>query len=156
MKAQVNQQFNFSFEQASFDWDCVEVRSGQFHVLYKGRSVVADVIDANSSEKRFVIRINNSNYSVQLKDQFDELLSSLGIGGPSGQQHGEIKAPMPGRVLAVVVSVGAVVTKGDGVLVLEAMKMENVIRSPADGVVKSIAVQNGTTVEKGEVLLDIE
>jgi biotin carboxyl carrier protein len=156
MKAQVNEQFNFSFEQTDFDWDCLEVRAGQFHILYKGQSLVADVVAANSSEKTFVIRINNSNYSVQLKDQFDELLHSLGMDNLNSQQHGEIKAPMPGRVLEVVVSVGAAVTKGDGVLVLEAMKMENVIKSPADGVVKSIAVQNGATVEKGEVLLEFE
>lgn len=156
MKAQVNEQFNFSFEQTDFDWDCAKVKDGQFHVLYKGQSLVADVIDANPSEKTFVIRINNSNYSVQLKDRFDELLHSLGMDSLNSQKHSEIKAPMPGRVLEVIASVGAAVSKGGAVFVLEAMKMENVIKSPADGVVKSIAVQNGATVEKNEVLLKFE
>ena len=156
MKAQVNEQFDFSFESNDFDWNCVEVRDGQFHVLFKGRSLVADVVEVNTTEKNLVIRINNNNYSVQLKDEYDELLQSLGMDSLNNQKESEIKAPMPGRVLDIMLSAGNSVVKGDGVLVLEAMKMENVIKSPTDGVVKKIAVLKGQAVEKNEVLVEFE
>ena len=156
MKARVNEQFDFSFESNSFDWSCVEVREGQFHILFKGQSLVADVVEVNTAEKTFVIRINNNNYNVRLKDQYDELLLSLGMDSLNNQKESEIKAPMPGRVLDIMLSEGCSVVKGDGVLVLEAMKMENVIKSPTDGVIKKIAVVKDQAVEKNEVLVEFE
>lgn len=156
MKAQVNEQFDFSFESNDFDWNCVEVRDGQFHILFKGQSLVAGVVEANTAEKTFVIRINNNNYTLQLKDQYDELLQSLGMDSLNNQKESEIKAPMPGRVLDIMLSAGSSVVKGDGVLVLEAMKMENVIKSPTDGVIKKIAVIKDQAVEKNEVLVEFE
>ena len=63
---------------------------------------------------------------------------------------------MPGRVLDIMLSAGSSVVKGDGVLILEAMKMENVIKSPADGVIKKIAVVKDQAVEKNEVLVELE
>ena len=156
MKARVNEQFDFSFKNNDFDWNCVEVRVGQFHIIYKGQSLVADVIDVNTTEKTFVIRINNNNYGVQLKDRYDELLQSLGMDGFNNQKESEIKAPMPGRVLDIMLRVGSSVVKGDGVLVLEAMKMENVIKSPTDGVIKKITVVKDQAVEKNEVLIELE
>ena len=156
MKARVNEQFDFFFEGNNFNWNCVEVKEGQFHIIFKGRSLVADVVEANKSEKTFVIRINNNNYTVQLKDQYDELLQSLGMDRLNNQKDSEIKAPMPGRVLDIMLSAGCSVFKGDGVLVLEAMKMENVIKSPRDGVIKKIVVLKGQAVEKNEVLVEFE
>lgn len=156
MKAQVNEHFDFSFEDNRFDWDCVKIKDGQFHILFKGQSLVADVVEANTAEKAFVIRINNNNYNVQLKDQYDELLQSLGMDNLNNQKESEIKAPMPGRVLDIMLSVGDTVVKGDGVLVLEAMKMENVIKSPTDGIIKKIAVTKEQAVEKNEVLIEFE
>ena len=156
MKARVNKQFDFSFESNDFDWSCVKVREGQFHILFKGQSLVADVVETNTAKKTFLIRINNNNYSVQLKDQYDELLQSLGMNSLKNQKELEIKAPMPGRVLDIMLSTGSSVVKGDGVLVLEAMKMENVIKSPIDGVIKNIAVVKNQTVEKNEVLVEFE
>ena len=156
MKVQVNECFNFSFDGNDFDWDCIEVKEGQFHILFKGQSLVADVIEANTNEKLFVIRINNNSYNVRLKDRYDELLQSLGMDMLNNQKQSKIKAPMPGRVLDVLLSEGDSVVKGDGVLVLEAMKMENVIKSPTDGVVKRIAVEKNQAVEKNEVLIEFE
>ena len=68
----------------------------------------------------------------------------------------DLKAPMPGLVLEVSVEGGQQVSKGDGLLILEAMKMENVIKSPTDGVIKSISVNKGETVEKNQLILNFE
>jgi len=67
-----------------------------------------------------------------------------------------IKAPMPGLVLDVLVESGQTITKGDQLLILEAMKMENVLKAAGDGVVKSIEIKKGNTVEKGQILVEME
>ena len=104
----------------------------------------------------FIIRINNNNYSIQIKDKYDELLQSLGMDMLNNQKESDIKAPMPGRVLDIMLDIGSSVVKGESVLVLEAMKMENVIKSPTDGVVKRITVGKNQAVEKNEVLIEFE
>lgn len=78
--------------------------------------------------------------------------------GGHGHQHaaGELTAPMPGQVRAVNVREGEAVTKGQTLLVLEAMKMEIRIHAPFDGVVSSISVEVGQTVEREQVLLNVE
>jgi biotin carboxyl carrier protein len=68
----------------------------------------------------------------------------------------EIKSPMPGLVLDILVQPGDVIKKGDQVLVLEAMKMENIIKSQTDAVVKSVPIEKGVAVEKGQVLVKFE
>ncbi len=154
MKARVNKRFDFSFDNNEFDWDCVDIKDGEFHILFNGRSFVACLVEARPSRKEFVFRINNNNYHVLLKDKYDELLHSLGMDGFNSHQEREIKAPMPGRVLDVMLGVGDFVKKGDSVVVLEAMKMENVIKSPTDGIIKRVVVLKGCVVDKNDVLIE--
>ena len=68
----------------------------------------------------------------------------------------EIKTAMPGKVVRILVGVGDAVQKGDGVLVVEAMKMQNEMKSPKDGIVKEIRTTEGSTVNAGEILAVIE
>jgi biotin carboxyl carrier protein len=82
------------------------------------------------------------------------LLKSLGFDDLNAKKVNEIKAPMPGLVLDVRVSEGDTVKKGDAILVLEAMKMENIIKSPTDGIIKKINVKKGVAVEKNQVLIN--
>ena len=65
----------------------------------------------------------------------------------------DVKAPMPGLILDIKVRPGQEVKKGDPILILEAMKMENILKSPGDGVVKEIKVQTRQNVEKNQVLI---
>jgi len=65
----------------------------------------------------------------------------------------DIKAPMPGMVLNILVDEGQEVKKGDALIVLEAMKMENILKSPVDGVIKKIAINKGVAVEKNQLLI---
>jgi biotin carboxyl carrier protein len=75
------------------------------------------------------------------------------VAAPAGAQT--IKAPMPGTILKVNVSNGQAVKKGDVLMVLEAMKMENEILAPNDGTVSSVNVAQGATVESGSVLCSL-
>ncbi len=72
------------------------------------------------------------------------------------QQSGGLEAPMPGKVIKVGVTPGQAVRKGEEVLVIEAMKMENALRAPRDGVVRSVSARVGEMVTPGVVLVDLE
>lgn len=152
MKAIVNNSFEFTFDD-SFRWDCIEVKDNQFHILYKNQSYVANVVSTNFSEKTVEVLINNRSYLVALQDKFDLLLDQLGMTMDSASKDNDVKAPMPGRILDVLVSEGKPVSAGDSLIVLEAMKMENVIKSPRDGTIKAINVSANESVEKNTVLL---
>lgn len=79
-------------------------------------------------------------------------------GGRATRRHlaGGLEAPMPGKVIAVNVAPGKTVKKGDELLVVEAMKMENAIRAPRDGTIKSVAARVGDMVGPGMVLVELE
>ena len=155
MKGIVNKRFDFELNKV-IDWDIVEVNDGSFHIVYNNKSFVADVLTHDSKNKSFEIMINNNTYSVQLKDSFDELLHDLGMDIGSYNKGDDLKAPMPGRVLEILVNEGDSVAEGDGLIVLEAMKMENVIKSNREGVLKSIQTAVGDSVEKNAILLSFE
>jgi biotin carboxyl carrier protein len=104
----------------------------------------------------FVIKVNGHTYQVKAQDQLDLLLEKMGIANGGARQVKEVKAPMPGLILHIQTSVGAVVKKGDVLLILEAMKMENAIKSPVDGTIKAIPVTKGKSVEKNQILLQFE
>jgi biotin carboxyl carrier protein len=112
-----------------------------------------EVISFNHTEKKAEIKVNNNIYSVTAKDQFDILLDQLGLSNLNAAKVSDVKAPMPGLVLKVFAAEGAEVKKGDNLFVLEAMKMENIIKSPADAIVKTVKIKPGQKVEKGEILM---
>jgi biotin carboxyl carrier protein len=136
-----------------FSWDVIEVKNGSFHVIKNNRSYTVEVIKADLNDKIFLVSVNGNKYQLNVKDKFDELLKSLGLDNLKSKKVNEIKAPMPGLVLDIRVSEGTEVKKGDPILVLEAMKMENILKSPTDGVVKTINVKKGIAVEKNQVLI---
>jgi biotin carboxyl carrier protein len=79
----------------------------------------------------------------------------MGIDSAGGKKVNDIKAPMPGMVLKVMVENGQQIQKGDALIVLEAMKMENILKAPSDGVIKKIHIVKGDKVEKNQVLLKL-
>ena len=84
------------------------------------------------------------------------LKTALASGAEAGEDSGHVAAPMPGKLIAVHVAEGAEVAKGDPLMVLEAMKMEHVIRAPDDGVIAALHYGPGDQVEEGADLLLFE
>ena len=93
---------------------------------------------------------------VAIEDERTRHIRSLAGTGKSVGSGGVLKAPMPGLVMRIDVSVGDVVVAGAALVVLEAMKMENELKAATAGTVRAIFVATGQAVEKGQVLLDIE
>jgi len=135
------------------DADILEYREGKFHVLLKGKSYTAELLEVRAAEKTFLIKVNQSVFSVNVRDKYDELLREMGIDMAKSKMVNDVKAPMPGLVLRVMVNDGQPIQKGDALLVLEAMKMENILKSPSDGIVKKVHVIKGDKVEKNQVML---
>ena len=114
---------------------------------------MVSVVSFDYDNKTCVIQVNNNNYVVCVEDRFDLLLHQLGMNNITNQKLNDIKAPMPGLVIDIMVEPGDSVKKGEGLIVLEAMKMENIIRTPADCYIKSIEVEKSASVEKNQVLI---
>jgi len=133
--------------------DIQQLNASSYHVINNLRSYSVEVVSFNASEKTAEIKVNNNTYTIAAKDQFDILLDKLGLSSLNAAKVSEVKAPMPGMVLKVFVTEGMEIKKGDNLFVLEAMKMENIIKSPADVTVKTIKIKPGDKVEKGQVLL---
>jgi biotin carboxyl carrier protein len=112
-----------------------------------------EVVNFDAVEKTAEIKVNNNTYTVTAKDQFDILLDKLGLSSLTAAKVSEVKAPMPGMVLKVFATEGMEIKKGDNLFVLEAMKMENIIKSTADVTVKKVKIKPGDKVEKGQVLM---
>jgi len=137
-----------------FHWDMIPSAPGHFHILHENKSYRAEIEKAEPGSKNFSIKINGKRYPVQVKDKIDLLLEQMGIQAGAAGKVNALKAPMPGLIIDLKIQEGQPVTAGDPLLVLEAMKMENVIKSSGDGIVKSIKVKKGDSVEKGQLLVE--
>lgn len=154
-KAIVDKQFEFP-ELSSSGLDLRPDGEGKFHILVGNRSYQAEVRSADWVNRELEIRLNGRNFTVRIEDEYDQLIDQLGLKKTGGQQVKNIYAPMPGLVLKTEVSVGQEVAAGDLLIVLEAMKMENVIKANAAGRVKTLHMQAGDAVDKGQLLIEME
>jgi biotin carboxyl carrier protein len=129
---------------------------GHLNIILDHKSVNVEVLEVLTHEKKVRLKVNNRIHEVLVEDRFDLLLKEMGMESQAGKEVKDIKAPMPGLVLDVLVKIGETVEKDSPVVILEAMKMENVIKSPSRGVVKAISAVKGNAVEKNQVLLSFE
>ncbi len=100
--------------------------------------------------------MNGIWHSVYVKDEQELLLDRLGFKTGAAAAEGILKAPMPGKILEIMVSKGDEVTKDQPLAILEAMKMENELKAPVSGVISSITAEVGTSLEKNSPILEIE
>ncbi len=134
----------------------IKIAPNKYHAIIDAQSLTIELGAIDETGKLFTILVNGVKYQVAVKNKYDQLLQQLGLDKMAAGKVNHIKAPMPGMVLRITTKVGDEVKKGDALLVLEAMKMENVIKSAGDGVVKKILAIEKAAVDKGQTLIEFE
>lgn len=134
--------------------DLKPLGNGRFHLLVDGNSHDVEVVEAHAQNP--VIKVNGRVYTTAIKSETDLLLERMGINTKYKKEVKELKAPMPGLVVAFRVGVGDEVKAGDPLVVLEAMKMENILKSPTNAKVKTLNANKGDAIEKNTVLITFE
>ncbi|MBT8180079.1 MAG: acetyl-CoA carboxylase biotin carboxyl carrier protein subunit [Eudoraea sp.] len=136
--------------------DAIQTSSNSYHILKENKSFKTEVIFKDFYRKKYKVKINNSSYEVDISDSLDFLISDMGFALSSSRDIDSISAPMPGLILDIHVRIGQAVNEDDPLLILEAMKMENVITSPRDGIIKNISVRKSDAVDKNQLLIEFE
>jgi len=126
------------------------------HLSASNESLQIEIIDMDLQTSSYSVKINNTLYTGHIEFPIDLLIKELGMDKVQGPALDKVVAPMPGLVLEISVIQGQSVTQGESLLILEAMKMENMIKSPVDGVIKSIDVSVGESISKSQVLITYE
>lgn len=158
------QSFEVEIEETGESFYRVSVDGNEFLVDGKktGRTNYSLIVDSRSFEievdntdDEYRVLVDGRNYHIHLVDERRMRIGSAHAGVElQGRQN--VSVPMPGKIVAVLVGAGDTVEKGQGLVIVEAMKMENEVRSPIAGEVKEIKVKAGDTVEGGAVLLVVE
>lgn len=161
MKITVNGKHEFLIDQQKLngdpvEWDLIETSHNGYHIIKNNRGYNVTVKQYNPETKTAVLSVNGNDYEVSIRDKNDLLLEKLGINAKSSAAINDIKAPMPGMIIQVSAAEGVEIKKGDVILILEAMKMENVIKSPRDGKIKKVHIELKQTVEKNQLLVEFE
>jgi len=127
---------------------------GFSYIVWKNKKYMLDVIEKN--QNRYTIMINGVWYSFTVETPFSfKRRKRLDKEGNSSARVA-IEAPMPGKIIEILVEEGADVKEGEPILILEAMKMQNEIASHVKGTVRSVSVKKNDTVMKDDVLMDIQ
>ncbi|NJY62237.1 acetyl-CoA carboxylase biotin carboxyl carrier protein subunit [Salinimicrobium sp. CDJ15-81-2] len=156
-KVKVNGELEFEFTKDQISApDVSKSSSSAFHILHDSRSFKAELQESDFLSKTYTVKINSKSYRVKISNELDLLIDEMGLSLAAAQVVNDIKAPMPGLILDVLVEEGQKVKEGDYLLVLEAMKMENTLTAPRDGVVKSVSVKKGETVDKSQLLIEMD
>jgi acetyl/propionyl-CoA carboxylase alpha subunit len=133
--------------------DLLEHGQGSFHMLVSGKGYEVNLLKSPADGHGYFIRVNGKEFEVSVKSKTELLLEKMGMKKEGGSKQQELKAPMPGLISSVLVKEGQKVQKGDPLLILEAMKMENVLKSLRDGEIKQIKIKEKQSVEKNDLLL---
>jgi biotin carboxyl carrier protein len=149
------QSFDLSKE-AVAELDVLQVGKQDFHVLQDNQSYHCKVIETDYANKTLTLEVNGSKYTLNIEDEYDLLVKKMGLSKFVAHKISSIKAPMPGLIIDILIEPGQTIEKGTPLLILEAMKMENVLKSEGDGVVKSIEVVKAQAVDKGHILIEME
>ena len=155
VKVNNSSEFDITQDQVS-NLDSINISDSKSHILQNNIPFQTEITEANFNSKEYTVKVNNNTYSVAISDALDTLIKDMGFTVGSSKLVNTIKAPMPGLILDINVTIGDAIKENHPLLILEAMKMENSILSPRDGVIKSISVTKGEAVDKGQLLIEFE
>ena len=138
------------------DIEFVKSATNSFKMRMNGVEKDADLVKLDKENKLVIVRIEGKKFAVQIKEPVDLMLDKLGINSKSTKKVNNLKAPMPGLVIKILAEQGKRYKAGDALMILEAIKMENVFKAAADVTIKAIEITERQTVEKGQILMVFE
>lgn len=124
--------------------------------IFKIDDEVIEILAVNYDLKILKFRHNHNTHEVQFKNHLDLTLDKMGIKRSFESISKDVKAPMPGKVLNIMVKPGDELKKGEPLLILEAMKMENIIKSDSDCIIDEVLINSNQNVEKNELLISLK
>ncbi len=127
-----------------------------FTIDYMGEVYHGEVVESATEDQKLTIKVNQRTFEITKERPIDELIHEMGLDKKKIKKLHQLKSPMPGRILDFAVEVGDEVDEGTPLLTLEAMKMENVIKSEGVGKVKSLSKAKDDVVEKNELIIEFE
>lgn len=131
--------------------DVAQTQEGVLSILLDGQSY--EVKQETAASETYIV-VGHQRFAAALRDP--RSLRSRRASDAGAQGVRKISAPMPGKVVRIVAPVGAEVEAGQSVLVIEAMKMQNELKSPKKGIIKKLTVSEGAAVEAGQTLAEVE
>jgi len=150
---QVTDGHRVRLDDREFRVDFLQVDPGLYSLLIGGRSYEVDLLKV---EDALMVLVNGQPFRVEIQDERERRLRAAARKGELQTGKRTVAAPMPGRVVRLLVRPGDAVRLGEGLVVVEAMKMENELKAPVAGTVKEIRVEEGRAVRGGEALVVIE
>lgn len=135
------------------DLDILQLDDTNYHIIHKNKSYQVTITGIDIVNKKFEVRVNNRTYQVEHQDENDLLLEKMGLQQGTIKTIDELRAPMPGLIANIYVQEGQKVEDGQPLIVLKAMKMENVLKSPHEGIIKKIFVEEHQKIEKDAVII---
>lgn len=134
--------------------DCIEVTGDSYHFIENNKSHAITVMDFDLSTRQCTLRVDGEIKKVVFLRDLDLLIEKMGLNSTQAKKLSLLHAPMPGLVTSIKIIQGQEVEKGTPLLILEAMKMENVITAPHHAIIKKINVIVGQAVDKGAILVE--
>ena len=144
-----------AIDERVYEIEAREIGAGIYLLIVDGRVYECRVDRGGEARVLFSVQVSGQVYAVSLADP-KRLSAAQATGTSAAEGSVEIIAPMPGKLVRVLVAAGAQVEAGDGLVVVEAMKMQNEIKSPKTGTVTKIHAEVGETVNAGDVLVVVE
>ncbi|MBS1272026.1 MAG: 2-oxoglutarate carboxylase large subunit [Candidatus Marinimicrobia bacterium] len=133
--------------------DFQRISQSRYSILLDGKSYSMQVTENGAN---FEVTHRNQSVDVVIKDEIDLIRERFGMGRGAADAHGVVKAPIPGMVVEIEVGEGQTIEPDAGLMILEAMKMENEIKAPIGGVISKIHVEQGQSIDKNAILLEID
>lgn len=148
--------FDFYFDEKEISSiKSISHKPESFSILSENEKIVGVVSKNRSLKNNYKVEIEGEYFDVSIKSELDLLLQYMGLNSMVINKLKVIKAPMPGLVIEINVEEGQKVDENEKILVLEAMKMENVLKISHEAVIKKVLVKKGQAVEKGQILIEL-
>lgn len=147
--------FEFS-ENELRNLDLISLSNNEFSILEDHVPLNFKLLESDFLNATYKMEVAGETLEIIIIGETEQIISKLGIGKKENQKNTKVIAPMPGLILDLLVNIGSTVTKGDSIIIIEAMKMENTIKIQHNAVIKNILVQKGQSIEKGQILFELE